>query len=306
MRVITLEPGTDAEVPLHIGPGGDVEELGVRSLGIYVKAVREARGMSQTELAKTSDISGGYLSQIESGSRNSVPSPATLDKISAALGLRPRTLYVASGLVPPPEPQRTWAVEATPLTSPDELFDMLDIPAVMGLPPGWDREELEDPSRLAVYGTPVGKSPAQDSWTSDLVGWEPFAWDADYVFWRRPLKGLEWEPFAVTGGHVAWRQRGRALAMATTGGSWDVEETPWCESTDEGVWYCSPPMTEGRWEVRRTSGDGAPGQGAWEPFAATDEWVVWRLPVPDGEWEPFAATAEGVLWRRLGERTTPT
>lgn len=55
-----------------------------------VKTAREAAGLTQEELAKETELTQGYISQIERGER--IPSIKTLRKISAVLGVHPASL----------------------------------------------------------------------------------------------------------------------------------------------------------------------------------------------------------------------
>ena len=59
--------------------------------GLAVKTVREARNLTQEELAHRAGIHRTYLSDIERGSRN--PSLVNLDRLAGALGLTQAELF---------------------------------------------------------------------------------------------------------------------------------------------------------------------------------------------------------------------
>jgi transcriptional regulator with XRE-family HTH domain len=51
-----------------------------------LRALREERGLRQTDLAKAASISNGYLSMLESGQRRTV-SPPVAARLAGALGV---------------------------------------------------------------------------------------------------------------------------------------------------------------------------------------------------------------------------
>lgn len=53
----------------------------MENYGEYLKALREAKGMTLREVEKKTDVSNAYLSQLESG-KVKQPSPITLFKLS--------------------------------------------------------------------------------------------------------------------------------------------------------------------------------------------------------------------------------
>lgn len=63
----------------------EVAELPTISIGQDIKVRRDKQGWSQSELARRSGVSQGYISQIEAGTRR--PSLQALVKLRDALGL---------------------------------------------------------------------------------------------------------------------------------------------------------------------------------------------------------------------------
>jgi len=55
-----------------------------KRVGLNLRRLRHAKGLSQEELAHAADIHQTYLSGVEGGKRN--PSVAVLDRIATALG----------------------------------------------------------------------------------------------------------------------------------------------------------------------------------------------------------------------------
>lgn len=62
-----------------------------RVLGRNVRRLREAKALSQGELAADADIYQELVSRIENGAAN--PELDTLGRIAAALGVHPRDLF---------------------------------------------------------------------------------------------------------------------------------------------------------------------------------------------------------------------
>ena len=62
------------------------KHLSPKRLRTVLKALREKRGLSQTEVAKRSDVTRFYVSQLESGLRKN-PSLPVLKRIAKALGV---------------------------------------------------------------------------------------------------------------------------------------------------------------------------------------------------------------------------
>lgn len=62
----------------------------VRLLGANVRKARNAKGISQEELAHEADMKRSYLSDLERGTRN--PSVRALGRLADALGMEPGDL----------------------------------------------------------------------------------------------------------------------------------------------------------------------------------------------------------------------
>jgi transcriptional regulator with XRE-family HTH domain len=76
------------------------------SLGKFIKAQRHLNKMSQRELARLSDLSDTYMSQLERGRHE--PSLSVLRALADSLGIRPDQLILyAAGLPMPDEPAST-------------------------------------------------------------------------------------------------------------------------------------------------------------------------------------------------------
>jgi transcriptional regulator with XRE-family HTH domain len=71
-------------------------------LGAYIKAQREALGISQRRLAQRTEIHHSYLARMEAGDY-SQPSPAVLHRIAEALDLEPEDLFALAGHTVPNE-----------------------------------------------------------------------------------------------------------------------------------------------------------------------------------------------------------
>ena len=69
----------------------------VRSFGLGVRRLREARGWSQEDLAEHSDLNRSFVGEIERGTVT--PSLVTVAKLSQAFGLPPSVL-VSHGEIP--------------------------------------------------------------------------------------------------------------------------------------------------------------------------------------------------------------
>ena len=66
-------------------------------IGVRIRLIRLARGYTIAELARRSELSAAYLSQIERGVMN--PNAEQVESIAKALGLQHERLYMtASGL----------------------------------------------------------------------------------------------------------------------------------------------------------------------------------------------------------------
>jgi transcriptional regulator with XRE-family HTH domain len=70
----------------------------VNELGSLLIKLRQRAGLSQSQVAERSQLSGGYISQLESGARGERIPRVTLQRLAEALGANPNDLYSAAGL----------------------------------------------------------------------------------------------------------------------------------------------------------------------------------------------------------------
>jgi len=107
-------------------------------LGAAVRRIREIHGIGQEVLAKKSELSQGYLSQIESGSWTAVTEDA-LGRIAAALGVEPWVILAqAAGLKLDDmerftDDERIW-LDAFRALDPEQLETILKVAMVMRRP----------------------------------------------------------------------------------------------------------------------------------------------------------------------------
>lgn len=80
-------------MPIHSPLAGDPALI---ALGAAIRAVPEARGLSQERLALDAEIDRSYVGYIENGKNN--PAALTLVKLASALGLTASELFAQAGL----------------------------------------------------------------------------------------------------------------------------------------------------------------------------------------------------------------
>ncbi len=104
------------------------------AFGELVQRYRERRGMSQERLAKEAQLSGGYISLIETGQRGKRPPRDTVLAIAQALGAPTEKLLEAAGRQQPgdevDEPKRPTFeefVRTDPLLRSDQKRILLDL-----------------------------------------------------------------------------------------------------------------------------------------------------------------------------------
>jgi transcriptional regulator with XRE-family HTH domain len=68
-------------------------------LGTVLVSLRKRAGLSQSELARRTKLSGGYISQLETGVRGERVPLATLGRIAKALGVDRKVLLDAADIV---------------------------------------------------------------------------------------------------------------------------------------------------------------------------------------------------------------
>ena len=109
-------------------PGNDPWKAQMEALGAFVKAQRQVANLSLREMARQTDVSNAYLSQIERGLHQ--PSLRILRSIAEALDITDEELMERIGLrkpatgKEPPAPGTEAAIQADPHLAQDEK-DML-------------------------------------------------------------------------------------------------------------------------------------------------------------------------------------
>lgn len=78
--------------------------MNIEEFGTYLKELRENKNLTLTELGELIEYSNPYLSQIENGKRNNMPSPAILKKLSDVLNVSYFDLMVKAGHWEPVNP----------------------------------------------------------------------------------------------------------------------------------------------------------------------------------------------------------
>jgi len=100
-RHVTVEADTWAEETFEVQRrGGENYGLGYEALGGYLRSLRERRGHSIREVAAGTGISNGYISQIETGAKQVVPSLKVLTPLADFYGIELNTLLFVGGLSP--------------------------------------------------------------------------------------------------------------------------------------------------------------------------------------------------------------
>jgi transcriptional regulator with XRE-family HTH domain len=89
------------------------------SLGEFVKKTREARGLTQHELAAVSELPRGYISQVELDNIKEASASKML-KLAKALRVKPEELYAAAGYI------REGKTEYQAPPTPDEALKILN------------------------------------------------------------------------------------------------------------------------------------------------------------------------------------
>lgn len=91
---------------LESAPHSPAPDGSARILGERLREARLASGLTLQELAGRTGCTKGYLSQIETGRRDSAPSRALLEKLEASVGLEAGTLTTLADWLATPEPVR--------------------------------------------------------------------------------------------------------------------------------------------------------------------------------------------------------
>jgi transcriptional regulator with XRE-family HTH domain len=126
-----------------------VKHGNLRANGATVRALRQARGLRQDELAARADISTGYLSRIETGKRRA--EAVKTKALAAALGVTPEIL---TGQRPAIHLLR----ETIGITAESLARDTgLDVERLARIEHG---SEIPDPDLIAVIANRLGVDPA--------------------------------------------------------------------------------------------------------------------------------------------------
>lgn len=67
------------------------KDIKLVQLGQRIREIRAQKGMTQTELAKLSEVSGNYIAMLERGERNATY--LTLLRVASGLNVEPRELF---------------------------------------------------------------------------------------------------------------------------------------------------------------------------------------------------------------------
>jgi transcriptional regulator with XRE-family HTH domain len=86
-------------------------------LGAYIRAQRQAAGLSLRDLADRADVSNAYLSQVERGLHE--PSLSVLHAVSRALDLSLDAMLTSAGVLEAPDAPAPTDTEAAILRDPD-------------------------------------------------------------------------------------------------------------------------------------------------------------------------------------------
>jgi transcriptional regulator with XRE-family HTH domain len=70
----------------------------MNELGTLLVNLRKRAGLSQTEVASRANISGGYLSQLETGARGDRIPSITIERLAQALGADKKALLLAANM----------------------------------------------------------------------------------------------------------------------------------------------------------------------------------------------------------------
>lgn len=118
-------------------PADDPWKVQREALGSFIKAQRQVANLSLREMARMTDVSNAYLSQIERGLHQ--PSVRVLRSVAEALNVSAETLLARAGLLdeddgaaggaePPRGPERTVAaILADPSLTPEQREALLSV-----------------------------------------------------------------------------------------------------------------------------------------------------------------------------------
>ena len=100
---------------------------GLEQMGEYIRAQRKMMELSQRELARLTQLSDPYVSQIERGLHE--PSVRVIKALAGALNIRAETLLSYAGLLDPEQASSTVveAIQADPHLSSDQKQSLLGV-----------------------------------------------------------------------------------------------------------------------------------------------------------------------------------
>ncbi|NMO95682.1 helix-turn-helix domain-containing protein [Paenibacillus lemnae] len=122
-----------------------------QAFGLYLKKLREDRGISMNQLAQAAGISGSQISRIENGLRG-IPKPPTIRKIADALGSSYEELMTRAGYWTDGEHDPVYGQGASNHDTPDwaTYKDKRDF-----------KKMLEDDGELMFDGIPLDQEDKQ-------------------------------------------------------------------------------------------------------------------------------------------------
>jgi transcriptional regulator with XRE-family HTH domain len=80
----------------HIALADRSATLGSRKIGQIVEELREAKGLTQHQLAERAQVSQSFISILEGGKLESIPPQMILERRAQALDVKPEALSGAS------------------------------------------------------------------------------------------------------------------------------------------------------------------------------------------------------------------
>ncbi|MGI9597665.1 MAG: helix-turn-helix domain-containing protein [Acidimicrobiales bacterium] len=100
---------------------------GLEQMGEFIRAQRKMMELSQRELAKLTELSDPYVSQLERGLHE--PSVRVLKSLAGALNVRAETLLAYAGLLDPEQASSTVveAIQADPFLSQDQKITLVSV-----------------------------------------------------------------------------------------------------------------------------------------------------------------------------------
>lgn len=100
---------------------------GLEQMGEFIRAQRKMMELSQRELAKLTELSDPYVSQLERGLHE--PSVRVLKSLAGALNVRAETLLSYAGLLDPEQASSTVveAIQADPFLSQSQKITLLSV-----------------------------------------------------------------------------------------------------------------------------------------------------------------------------------